>query len=73
MIRGAENELYLAGLVGQRCPGCDCLLEPYEVFACRIRGLKKPVCLGCLATTVKWLKDSLLPVVEGMILRALDS
>lgn len=50
--------------LGLKCPGCGCPLEPSEVFACRIRGLKKPVCIGCLAWAVVFLRDEILPLLE---------
>jgi hypothetical protein len=46
------------------CPGCGCDLSAYEVFACRIRGLKTPVCLGCLADALVWMKRYLAPMLE---------
>jgi len=48
------------------CPGCGCQLEQYEVFACRIRGLKKPVCIGCLASVLVFVRDGLLPLVDRL-------
>jgi len=47
-----------------KCPACGCELAPYEVFACRIRGLKRPVCLGCLAEVLVLMKKYLLPALE---------
>jgi len=47
-----------------KCPNCRCELSPYEVFACRIRGLETPVCLGCLADVLVWVKRYLVPMLE---------
>jgi len=47
-----------------KCPNCGCVLAPYEVMACRIRGLETPVCLGCLADALVWLKKYMLPMLE---------
>jgi len=46
------------------CPNCGCPLTLYEIFACRIRGLETPVCLGCLADALVWVKKWLLPMLE---------
>jgi hypothetical protein len=47
-----------------KCPACGCDLSDYEVFACRIRGLETPVCLGCLAEALVWMKKYLMPTLE---------
>jgi len=49
------------------CPNCGCSLTLYEIFACRIRGLKQPVCLGCLAEAVAFMKRQLLPMLEDTL------
>jgi len=49
------------------CPGCGCVLSPYEIFACRIRGLERPVCVGCLASALVSLRDRVYPLVEGLL------
>lgn len=46
------------------CACCGCALEPYEVFSARLRGLKKPVCLGCAHDTVAFLLNYLYPMTE---------
>jgi len=46
------------------CACCGCELSPYEVFAGRLRGLRRPVCLGCAYTAVVWLRDNLFPLCE---------
>jgi len=51
-------------LSGYTCPGCGCPLENYEIFACRLRGLKKPVCIGCLASALVFLRDKVMPLLE---------
>jgi len=51
----------------ERCARCGCQVEPYEVFAGRIRGLRKPVCVGCLASAVVFMRDELLPLLEGAL------
>ena len=48
----------------QRCAGCGCELEAYEVFASRIRGLKRPVCYGCLAQVVVFVRDYMKPMLD---------
>ena len=48
----------------QYCPSCGCELSAYEVFACRLRGLETPVCLGCLADSLVWMKKYLLPMLD---------
>jgi len=50
-----------------KCPGCGCKLEGYEIFACRLRGLKRPVCIGCLAGAMVYLRDHVLPMLEGSL------
>jgi hypothetical protein len=55
---------YGVGLLPLHCPGCGCELSDYEVFACRLRGLEKPVCLGCLADSLVWMKKYLLPMLD---------
>jgi len=57
------------------CPGCGAPLELYEIFACRIRGLERPVCVGCLAQVLVDVRDKWLPLVqalEGKILELAD-
>ena len=54
-------------LSGHACPSCGCELEQYEVFACRIRGLKRPACLGCLADALVTLRDHIEPMLEGAL------
>jgi len=46
------------------CACCGCKLSSYEVFAGRLRGLRRPVCLGCAYTAVVWLRDHLFPLCE---------
>jgi len=48
------------------CPGCGVRLEDYEIFACRLRGLKRPVCIGCLANVLVFLRDQLLPLHSAL-------
>jgi hypothetical protein len=50
-----------------RCPGCGCELSDYEIFACRLRGLRRPVCIGCLAGAVVHMRDHVLPLLEGSL------
>jgi len=54
------------------CPSCGAPLELYEIFACRIRGLKRPVCLGCLIKVLVFLRDDLLPLVRGLEQKVLE-
>jgi len=56
-------------VIGKRltCPNCGCTLDAYEVFACRIRGLATPVCLGCLIDALVWLKKYILPMLDTML------
>jgi len=54
------------------CAGCGTRLELYEIFACRIRGLKKPVCLGCLVDAIVGLKDHIYPLLEELAKRYFD-
>lgn len=49
------------------CVCCGCELAPYEVFAGRIRGLKKPVCVGCAFDAVVFLRDHLWPMLEKIV------
>jgi len=55
-----------------KCPGCGCKLEGYEVFACRLRGLKRPVCLGCLINALLYLRDHVYPLMQGLEQLVLD-
>jgi hypothetical protein len=50
-----------------RCPGCGCELSDYEVFACRLRGLKRPVCIGCLVEALVTVRDHVWPMLEGSL------
>jgi len=50
----------------QYCPGCGSELEPYEIFACRLRGLKRPVCIGCLADALVSFRDHVYPLMQGL-------
>jgi len=50
-----------------RCPGCGCTLSPYEVFACRIRGLETPMCMGCAFEAVALLRDVVWPTLDEVI------
>jgi len=54
------------------CPGCGCALELYEIQACRLRGLKRPVCVGCLASAVVVLRDVIYPLFEEFAKRYFD-
>jgi len=47
-----------------KCPNCGCDIEAYEAFACRLRGLATPVCLGCLADALVWMKKYLVPMLD---------
>jgi len=47
-----------------KCPRCGCKLEAYEVFAQLIRGIKKPVCIGCLADALVFMKEDLAPMLD---------
>jgi len=49
-----------------KCPGCGCKLEGYEIFACRLRGLKRPVCIGCMAGALVFVRDDLLPMFRAL-------
>jgi len=49
-----------------KCPGCGCKLEPYEIFACRLRGLKRPVCIGCMASALVFVRNDLLPMFDAL-------
>jgi len=49
------------------CPSCGCPLSFYEIFACRLRGLKRPVCVGCLADNLVTLRDHILPMLDGAL------
>jgi len=55
------------------CAGCGVLLAPYEIFAARIRGLKKPVCLGCLIEVLIFMKEYLKPMLDEVITRLVES
>jgi len=48
------------------CPGCGCPLTFYEIFACRLRGLKRPVCIGCLANALVALRDHIYPTFQAL-------
>jgi len=54
------------------CPGCGTRLEDYEIFACRIRGLPKPVCIGCLADALVILRDTIWPLLEALENKVLE-
>jgi len=54
------------------CPGCGCPLTLYEIFACRIRGLKRPVCIGCLASALVFVRKELLPLFDGLQEKVLE-
>ena len=54
-------------LSGYTCPGCGCTLEPYEIMACRLRGLKRPVCIGCLANALVALREQIYPLLEAAL------
>lgn len=58
---------YGVGLLPLHCPGCGCELSDYEVFACRLRGLKKPVCIGCLADALVTVREVVWPILEGAL------
>jgi len=64
VIENCEENVY--------CAGCRVLLAPYEVFAARIRGLKKPVCIGCLIEALLFLKDDLKPMLEEALIRLME-
>jgi len=55
-------------LSGHTCQGCGSQLEPYEVMACRIRGVQKPVCIGCLVNALVALRDQIYPLLEAALL-----
>lgn len=55
-----------------RCPGCGCELSDYEIFACRLRGLKRPVCIGCLAGALVSFRDHVHPLTQGLEQLVLD-
>ena len=57
-------KVFVASVEEGSCPGCGCTLEPYEIFASRIRGLKRPVCYGCLAKLLVFVKDYMKPMLE---------
>jgi len=48
------------------CPSCGTRLEDYEIFACRLRGLKRPVCIGCMAAVLVFVRDGLLQLVDRL-------
>lgn len=52
---------------GFKCSICGCILEPYEIFAQRIRKIKKPACIGCLADIARDTKNILVPLLEGAL------
>jgi len=54
------------------CPGCGARLEDYEIFACRIRGLKKPVCIGCLVNALVFVRNELLPMFDDLEQKVLE-
>jgi len=54
-------------LEGWKCAGCGCPLAAYEVFASRVRGLKRPVCLGCAIMAVVFLRDEVEPMLAEAI------
>jgi len=54
------------------CAGCGVLLAPYEVFAARIRGLKKPVCIGCLIEALNFMRDHLKPMLDDVLDRLVE-
>jgi len=60
------------GLPVQKCPGCGCELSDYEVFACRLRGLKRPVCIGCMAGALVFVKKGLIPMLHALQQAVLD-
>lgn len=49
------------------CAGCGCELAPYEVFSSRLRGLKKPVCIGCALDALVFLLDELMPMCDAAL------
>jgi len=53
-------------LSGYACAGCGCPLTLQEIFACRLRGLKKPVCLGCLVSVLVFVRKQLLPMFDDL-------
>jgi len=61
-----QNAKIDMGATGLKCPGCGCVLSSYEVFACRLRGLKRPVCIGCMAGALVFVRDGLLPLLERL-------
>jgi len=54
------------------CPGCGCPLTLYEIFACRLRGLKRPVCIGCLANALVFVRKELLPMFDALEQKILE-
>jgi len=64
-----EAAMFLAYKGYFKCPCCGCKLEAYEVFAQLIRGIKKPVCIGCLADALAFMKDELAPMLNRALER----
>jgi len=47
-----------------RCATCGASLFPYELFVARLRGLDKPICLGCAVELVVFMKKQLMPMLK---------
>jgi len=56
-----------------KCARCGCELSNYEIFAARLRGLRPPVCLGCLIDAIIDIRERVWPLLvvrKGLLARA---
>lgn len=50
-----------------KCPGCGVHITLAEYNAANRAGLRKPVCVFCLAKVLKFLQNDLIPLCEGAL------